>query len=145
MSEVEDRMQKLEGQMSAAQEQFRLQRETAVKTIRQMAAERDESRSQVTEVEDRMQKLEEELAAAQEGLRAETKSGDSPADPQAAILPDGQQARYWRAVAPLTLMLVSADLIAMSVQSNPPLLEIVRNIQLQSQNLIELLRRTESE
>ena len=144
MNEVEEHMRDLERQIGAAQEQFHQQSETAVKTIRQMATERDESRSQVSEVEDRMQKLEEELAAVQEELRAKTKSGDSPADPQAAVLPDGQQTRYWQAVAPLSLMIVSADLLAMSVQSNPPLLEIVRNIQPQCQNLLELLRREES-
>ena len=119
--------------MGAAQDQFRQQRETAVKTIRQMAAERDESRTQVGEVEERLRKLEEELTATQEGLRAGTESAN------------GQQKAYWRTVAPTTLMLVSTDLLAMSVQSDPTLLKIVRNMQLQCQNFLELLRRNESE
>ena len=144
---VEERMRRLEGQLSAAQVQFRQQRETAVKTIRQMAAERDESKAQVGEIEEHIRMLEEELAAVQERLQAGAESGSSPAGQQSSTVAasaNGQQERYWRTVAPITLMLVSSDLRAMSVQSNPPLLEIVRNIQLQCQNLLELLRRDES-
>ena len=46
----------------------------------------------------------------------------------------------WRMAVPLTLVLMSSDLLAMNLRSSPETLEAVREIQLRSQKLLDFLR-----
>ena len=64
------RSRRLEEELALSQQQLREQMDAAEMLIRQLAAERDESRTQLSEVEDRLRKVEEELAATQERLQS---------------------------------------------------------------------------
>ena len=60
------RSRRLEKELALSQQQLREQMDAAEMLIRQLATERDESRTQLSEVEDSNRKLREELAVAQE-------------------------------------------------------------------------------
>ena len=62
---------------------------------------------------------------------------------QAGVLDDKREL-YWRMAVPLTLVLVSTDLLAMNLRSSPAMLDAVRDIQLQSQKLLEAIRNSDS-
>ena len=135
LSEVEGRTKAVEEEFVAAQEKSREQREAAREVISQLESEREENRSRLTELEARSQWLEEELATARRQL-------------QEAGLPVSESATnelrqndlYWRLTVPLTLVMVSTDLLALNSQTTPQMRDAVRAIQQESRRMLESLR-----
>jgi chromosome segregation ATPase len=135
LAEVEGRTKALEEEFVAAQEKSREQREAAREVIGQLEAERDENRNRLTELEARSQWLEEELAAAQRQLReAGLPAGDLPTTGVQ------QNDLYWRLTVPLTLVMVSTDLLALNSHTTPQMRDAVRAIQMESRRMLESLR-----
>ena len=133
--EVENRTKAVEEEFIAAQEKSREQREAAREVIQQMEAERAESRNRLTELEARAQWLEEELSTARRQLQeAGLPVGESAAGGQ------DQKDLYWRLTVPLTLVMVSTDLLALNSQTSPEMREAVRAIQQESRRMLDSLR-----
>jgi chromosome segregation ATPase len=109
LSEVESRTGAVEEEFAAAQEQFRAQREAAAHVIEYLEQELNEPQGRLSELEARVQWLEEELAAARDKLIS----------------------------VPLSLLLLSTDLLAGQFQADPAMVETVRLIHSQSQKLLE--------
>ncbi len=141
-NEVDSRSRALEEDIAATQEQFRQQREAALQVFRQLEAEKDGAQLQLRELQEQVKKLQEELHAgrspsqrAGEGEKAavaENRLGGMPAADSAEL--------FWRMTVPLTLVLLSSDLLAMSFRSNPGMLEAARGLRQQSQKLMDLIR-----
>jgi chromosome segregation ATPase len=134
LQEVEGRMNAVEEEFIAAQEKSREQREAATEVIRQLETEREENRNRLSELEARSQWLEEELSA----VRRQLQEAGLPVN-ESAGAPDARDL-YWRLTVPLTLVMVSTDLLAMSAQTSPQMREAVRAIQQESRRMLDSLR-----
>lgn len=135
LAEVEGRTRAVEEEFVAAQEKSREQREAAREVIQQLESEREESRGRISELEARTQWLEEELAAARRQLQEAGLPVDEPGPGEI-----GQKDLYWRLTVPLTLVMVSTDLLAMNSQTSPQMRDAVRAIQQESRRMLESLR-----
>lgn len=137
LGEVEGRTKALEEEFIAAQEKSREQREAAREVIKQLESERDEQRNRLTELEARSQWLEEELAAA---LRHVDEGG---AGQSASLSGDAtdQKDLYWRLTVPLTLVMVSTDLLALNSRTTPEMRKAVQAIQQESRRMLNALER----
>ena len=142
IAEVESRIQMLQEESEAAQNQSREQRELALEIIRNLESERDEYRAQLNEQEAKTQKVEEELAAARQQAVAKGAPQNSDFGGREAASDASMNGRpdLWRTAVPLTLVLMSADLLSTNLRSAPETREAVREIQLGSQKLLDLLR-----
>lgn len=135
LSEVEGRTRAVEEEFLAAQEKTREQREAAREVIQQLEIEREENRGRITELEARTQWLEEELAAARRQMQ---EAGLSVSEAEMSGI--DQKDLYWRLTVPLTLVMVSTDLLAMNSQTSPQMREAVRAIQQESRRMLDSLR-----
>ena len=111
----------------------------------------DQSQVRLSELEARARWLEEELSAAREQFRTEvsqTELGESVPGDLMRLLPPPASGEggdlYWRMAMSLSLLLVSTDLLAGQLQSDPEKLGAVRDLQLQSQRLLRVLRGMEA-
>jgi hypothetical protein len=110
----------------------------------------DQSEVRLSELEARARWLEEELSAAREQFRKELNQTELGASVPGELMPflpsvtSGEGGDlYWRMAMSLSLLLVSTDLLAVQLQSNPEKLGAVRDLQLQSQRLLKALRGME--
>src|SRR5262249_35699231 len=69
--EVDERTKMLEQEFLAAHEQFREQREAALKVIRQMEVDREENQARVSELQAEGLRLQEEVTKARNDLKVE--------------------------------------------------------------------------
>ncbi len=150
LAEVAGRTSAVEEELVAAERQFREQREAALEAIQQLEAERKDNLSRLSELEARAQWLDEELATTKKQLEsagADAPSGQPITQNMLAMLPESlpadQRDLYFRMAVPLTMVLVSTDLLAMNLKSSPGVIDAVRNVQLQSQQLLEVIRDQE--
>lgn len=135
LAEVEGRTRAVEEEFIAAQEKSREQREAAREVIQQLETERDEKQNRVSELEARAQWLEEELAATRRQLQDAGVAGAG-----ADTATTDQKDLYWRLTVPLTLVMVSTDLLAMNSQTSPQMKDAVKAIQQESRRMLESLR-----
>jgi uncharacterized phage infection (PIP) family protein YhgE len=142
IAEVESRIQMFQEESEAAQNQSREQREVALEVIRSLESERDEYRAQLNEQEAKAQRFEEELAAARQQLdgKGGPQNSASGGYGAAADFSTNGRADLWRTAVPLTLALLSADLLSNNLRSDPETRDAVREIQLGSQKLLDWLR-----
>ena len=142
LAEVGQRIQVLQEESEAAQNLSREQRELALNVIRNLESEREEFRSLMSEQEARIRKLEQDLEAALAQRVDVLASGNHETAPVASspVASANGRPELWRMAVPLTLMLLSSDMLSTSVRTSPESREAIREIQLGSQKLLDLLR-----
>jgi chromosome segregation ATPase len=142
LAEVGQRIQVLQEESEAAQNLSREQRELALNVIRNLESERDEFRAQLNEQEARVRKLEGDLEAALAQRVEAMASGNHDAAPVASSAVGSSNGRpeLWRMAVPLTLVLLSSDMLSSNLKSSPESREAIREIQLGGQKLLDLLR-----
>ena len=143
IAEIEARIQMLQEESEASQKLSREQRELTLEAIRNLESERDEYCARLNEQETKEKELQEQLEGARKQLQEQADAAregrESPISGPGNASLNGC-AEPWLTAVPLTLALMSADMLSNSLRSAPETKEAVREIQASSQKLLALLR-----